>query len=40
MISVIAGMVGYVQLNSFYIHFRRCYGLSPGTLREQMDRKE
>jgi len=38
-ISVIAGMVGYVQLNSFYIHFRRCYGLSPGTVRERMDRE-
>ncbi len=32
-ISVIAGMVGYGQLNNFYIHFRRCFGVSPGALR-------
>ena len=32
-IAVIAGMVGYVQLNSFYIHFRSYFGVSPGALR-------
>lgn len=32
-ISVIAGMVGYVQLNNFYIHFRNYFGMSPGALR-------
>ncbi len=33
-ISVIAGMVGYVQLNNFYIHFRNYFGVSPSTLRD------
>ena len=33
-ISVIAGMVGYGQLNHFYIHFRRYFGVSPSALRE------
>lgn len=32
-ISVIAGMVGYSQLNNFYIHFKRYFGFSPGDLR-------
>ena len=32
-ISVIAGMVGYVQLNNFYIHFRSYFGISPSALR-------
>lgn len=32
-ISVIAGMVGYVQLNIFYTHFRNYFGVSPGALR-------
>ena len=32
-ISVIAGMVGYVQLNNFYIHFRNYFGVSPSALR-------
>ena len=32
-ISVIAGMVGYPQLNNFYIQFRNYFGVSPGTLR-------
>ena len=32
-ISVIAGMVGYVQLNNFYIHFRSYFGVSPSALR-------
>ncbi len=32
-ISVIAGMVGYGQLNNFYTHFRRCFGVSPSALR-------
>ena len=32
-ISVIAGMVGYAQLNNFYVHFRSYFGVSPGALR-------
>lgn len=32
-ISVIAGLVGYSQLNNFYIHFRNYFGTSPGTMR-------
>lgn len=32
-ISVIASMVGYSQLNNFYIHFKRYFGASPGDLR-------
>lgn len=32
-ISVIANMVGYPQLNNFYIHFKRYFGMSPGDLR-------
>ena len=33
-ISVIAGMVGYSQLNNFYTHFRNYFGLSPSALRQ------
>lgn len=32
-ISNIANMVGYVQLNNFYIHFKNYFGVSPGALR-------
>lgn len=32
-ISVIANMVGYSQLNRFYVHFRNYFGISPGALR-------
>lgn len=32
-ISVIANMVGYSQLNNFYVHFKNYYNLSPSTLR-------
>ncbi len=32
-ISVIANMVGYTQLNYFYIHFKNYFGFSPGVLR-------
>lgn len=32
-ISVIAGMVGYSQINNFYVHFKRHFGYSPGDLR-------
>ncbi len=32
-ISVIAGMVGYSQLNNFYTHFRQYFGMSPSSLR-------
>ena len=32
-VSVIAGMVGYGQLNNFYIHFRSYFGVSPSALR-------
>ena len=36
-ISVIAGMVGYLQLNHFYIHFKDYFGISPGALRNYGD---
>lgn len=32
-ISVIAYMVGYVQLNNFYTHFKNYFGVSPCALR-------
>ena len=32
-ISVIAGMVGYTQLNNFYTQFRNYFGVSPSSLR-------
>lgn len=32
-ISVIANMVGYVQQNNFYIHFKNYFGVSPSALR-------
>lgn len=32
-ISVIANMVGYVQLNNFYTHFKNYFGVSPSSLR-------
>ncbi len=32
-ISAIANMVGYVQLNNFYIHFKNYFGVSPSALR-------
>lgn len=32
-ISVIANMVGYSQLNNFYIHFKGYFGISPGAMR-------
>lgn len=36
-ISVIANMVGYIQLNHFYIHFKNHFGFSPGMLRNVND---
>jgi AraC-like DNA-binding protein len=33
-ISVIAGMVGYSQLNNFYTQFRNYFGVSPSSLRQ------
>lgn len=33
-IAVIAGKVGYTQLNNFYVHFKEYYGISPTALRE------
>lgn len=33
-IAVIAGRVGYTQLNNFYVHFKEYYGISPTVLRE------
>lgn len=33
-IAVIAGRVGYTQLNNFYVHFKEYYGTSPTVLRE------
>ncbi len=32
-ISVIAGLVGYSQLNNFYVHFRDYFGVSPSAMR-------
>lgn len=32
-IVVIAGRVGYTQLNNFYVHFKEYYGFSPKALR-------
>ena len=32
-ISVVASMVGYSQLNNFYMHFKNCYHISPSALR-------
>lgn len=32
-ISVIANMVGYSQLNNFYVHFKSYYNISPSALR-------
>lgn len=34
-ISVIAKLVGFSQPNTFYIHFRNYYGISPGALRSE-----
>lgn len=33
-ISVVASMVGYSQLNNFYVHFKNYYHLSPNALRQ------
>ncbi|MDE7053203.1 MAG: helix-turn-helix domain-containing protein [Oscillospiraceae bacterium] len=33
-ISVVASMVGYSQLNNFYVHFKNYYHISPGSLRD------
>ena len=33
-IIVIAGQVGYTQLNNFYVHFKEYYGFSPTALRD------
>lgn len=33
-ISVVASMVGYSQLNNFYVHFKNHYHISPGSLRD------
>lgn len=32
-ISVVAGMVGYSQLNNFYTHFHQYFGVSPSSMR-------
>jgi len=39
-ISVVAGMVGYSQLNNFYTHFHRYYGISPSSLRSAAQNEE
>ena len=39
-ISVIAGMVGYTQLNNFYTQFRNYFGVSPSSLRQYDDVQE
>ena len=36
-ISVVAGMVGYSQLNNFYTQFRDYFGVSPSSLRHYDD---
>lgn len=33
-IAVIAGQVGYTQVNNFYVHFKEYYGISPSALRD------
>lgn len=33
-IAVVASMVGYSQLNNFYVHFKNYYHLSPNALRQ------
>lgn len=33
-ISVVASMVGYRQLNNFYVHFKNYFRISPGALRD------
>ncbi|MCI9073016.1 MAG: response regulator [Lachnospiraceae bacterium] len=33
-IAVVAGRVGYPQLNNFYVHFKEYYGISPTALRD------
>lgn len=33
-ISVVASMVGYSQLNNFYVHFKNYFHISPGVLRD------
>jgi len=33
-ISVVASMVGYSQLNNFYVHFKNYFRISPGALRD------
>lgn len=33
-ISVVASMVGYSQLNNFYVHFKNYFHISPGALRD------
>ena len=39
-ISVIAGMVGYSQLNNFYTQFRHYFGVSPSSLRQYEEMHE
>jgi YesN/AraC family two-component response regulator len=39
-ISVVAGMVGYSQLNNFYTHFHQYYGISPSSLRNAPQNEE
>lgn len=36
-ISTIACMVGYSQLNNFYVHFKNYYHISPNTIRSKAD---
>ncbi|MGN1017011.1 MAG: helix-turn-helix domain-containing protein [Faecousia sp.] len=39
-VSVIAGMVGYPQLNNFYTHFRKYFGVSPSVMRATPNKEE
>ena len=36
-IAVVAGRVGYTQLNNFYVHFKEYYGISPTALRDMKE---
>lgn len=31
---MVASMVGYSQLNNFYVHFKNYFRISPGALRD------
>ena len=39
-VAVIAGQVGYTQVNNFYVHFKEYYGFSPTALRDTGEEEE